>query len=90
MMEFEAGGEWFDGEFLKMELDSDGDELCHIRDPETKEVHRILLREANGGGEWVECLDWYPLWLCDECREHTRGKYACEICSNKKEHACGD
>ena len=34
MMEFEAGGEWFDGEFLKMELDSDGDGLCHIRDPQ--------------------------------------------------------
>ena len=41
MMEFEAKDEWYGGEFLELEIGSDGDELCHIRDLESGEVYRI-------------------------------------------------
>ena len=65
---------------MKMEIDSDGDELCHIRDPETREAHKILLREAAEDGQWAKCINWHPLWRCDECCDFTGGKCVCEVC----------
>ena len=84
-MEFEAEGEWFEGWFEKMEEDCDGDELCYIRDPETGETHKILLREEDEHGEWMECVNWHPLWPCEVCDCYTCGKFECEMCHKAKE-----
>jgi hypothetical protein len=84
-LEFEANGDWFEGEFTRMEADEDGDELCHIFDHESKLTHRILLREIDEHKEWIDCVDWHPLWSCNVCDRFTGGKYECEMCFKEKD-----
>ena len=60
-VEFDWGGDWYKGEFIKMEVDADGDELCRILDDGTKEVHKVLFRELGSfSGDWLAALNGPP------------------------------
>ena len=72
-LEFSWDGNWIEATFLKMEIDADHDELCHVKDAEDGEVHHVLLREKNENDEWEDCNDWEPLFECTICEENTRG-----------------
>ena len=85
ILEFDFGG-WYEGEFIKMLIDEDGDELCHLKDTTTGDIHKVQLR-AEENGEWIECSDWYPLFDCFECEVGTRGDIVCEVCGVCKDGA---
>jgi len=85
ILEFDFGG-WCEGEFIKMIIDEDGDELCHLKDTTTGDIHKVQLR-AEENGEWIECSDWYPLFDCFECEVGTRGNVVCEVCGVCKDGA---
>jgi len=86
-LEFDWGGDLYEGEFMKMEIDDEGDELCHLKDTTTGDLHRVLLREQDEKGEWVGCCDWEPLFECPECKAWTRGHIVCEVCNLCKDGA---
>ena len=72
-------GDWHEAEFLKMELDADGDEICHLLDAKTGETHQIMFRENDLDDVWQDCLDWWPLFDCYACDVPTRGLGVCEV-----------
>jgi hypothetical protein len=51
------GGGWYEAEFLKMALDADGDEICHLLDAKTGDTHQIQFRENDLDDAWQDCLD---------------------------------
>jgi hypothetical protein len=53
ILEFDFGG-WYEGEFIKMIIGEDGDELYHLKDTTTGDIHKVQLRTEEDG-EWVEC-----------------------------------
>ena len=82
MMEFWGGECFYVGTFLKMEVDFEGDEVCHIADCEDeKEVHQIVLREPDGS----DSTDWDPLFMCHSCDEYTYGESWCRGCKVAKD-----
>jgi hypothetical protein len=85
ILEFDFGG-WYEGEFIKMIIDEDGDELCHLKDTTTGDIHKVQLRTEEDG-QWIECSDWYPLFDCFECEVGTRGNIVCEVCGVCKDGA---
>ena len=85
MIEFEWGDDWYEGEFIGMEIDEEDDELVHIRDAESDDIHNLVLRERDTDGAWSESTDWFPLFECFECDILTRGKAICEICYQPKD-----
>lgn len=87
-IEFEWDGVWFEGFFVKMVIDEDGDELCHVRDAGTNEIHKILFREQNNENEWEDLSEWVPLFNCPYCEMNTRGFNTCEECKFPKD--CSD
>ena len=82
LIDFNWGDGWYEGKFLKMEVDAEGDELCHLEDTASNDVHKDLLREReNDEDEWTESLDWVPLFYCKHCEKATPGHVVCFECS---------
>ena len=52
VVEFNWGGGWYEAEFLKMALDADGDEICHLLDAKTSDTHQIQFRENDLDDTW--------------------------------------
>ena len=89
VVEFCWSGDWIEATFLKMELDSDGDELCSVKDCDSGDIHHVLFREKNEGDEWEDCNDWTPLFNCEACEEHTRGHLVCDQCDLRRDGTVG-
>jgi hypothetical protein len=85
VVEFNWGGDWHEAEFLKMALDADGDEICHLLHAKTGDTHQIQFRENDLDDAWQDCLDWWPLFDCYACDVPTRGLGVCEICHARKD-----
>jgi len=82
LIDFNWGDGWYEGKFLKMEVDAEGDELCHLEDTASNDVHKVLLREReNDEDEWTESLEWVPLFYCNHCKKATPGHVVCFECS---------
>jgi hypothetical protein len=94
LIDFQWGGDWYEGKFLMMEVDGDGDELCHLEDTTTNDTHKVLLREkVDDEADWVQCCEWVPLFYCNHCGRDTPGHIVCFGCSipnNGDEDWCSD
>jgi hypothetical protein len=60
VIEFEWGGDWCEGKFIGMEIGEEDDELVHVRDAESDDIHNLVLRKRDTDGAWSESTDWFP------------------------------